>query len=53
LKAKAKTMIARWKWVTSDMLLTRKKKRTTEVKAGIHVLNRMLTPGRPGYVRIS
>jgi hypothetical protein len=27
--------------------------RTTEVKVGVHVLNRMLELGRPSYVRIS
>ena len=27
--------------------------RTTEMKAAVHVLNRLLVPGRPGCVRIS
>jgi Transposase DDE domain len=53
-RAKAETAISRWKRVIGDGLRAHAdRQRTTEVKVGVHVLNRMLELGRPNYVRIS
>lgn len=53
-RAKAETAIARWKRVIGDGLRARQdRQRTTEMKVAVHVLNHMLTLGRPSYVRIS
>ncbi|MFL5285992.1 MAG: IS5 family transposase [Rhodopila sp.] len=53
-RAKAETAISRWKRVIGDALRARKDRpRMTEMKVGVHVLNRMLELGRPSYVRIS
>jgi hypothetical protein len=53
-RAKAETAISRWKRVIGDALRARKdRQRTTEMQAGVHVLNRMLELGCPNYVRIS
>jgi hypothetical protein len=53
-RAKAETAISRWKRVIGDGLRAHKdRQRTTEMKVGVYVLNRMLELGRPSYVRIS
>jgi hypothetical protein len=53
-RAKAETAISRWKRVIGDGLRAHKdRQRTTEIKVGVYVLNRMLELGRPSYVRIS
>jgi hypothetical protein len=53
-RAKAETALSRWKRVIGDGLRAHKdRQRMTEMKIGVHVLNRMLELGRPSYVRIS
>ena len=53
-RAKAETAISRWKRVIGDGLRAHEDRRkTTEMKVGIYVLNHMLKLGRPKYVRIS
>jgi hypothetical protein len=53
-RAKAGTAIGRWKQVIGDGLRSRIDERpTTEVKAAVHALNRMLDLGRPNHVRIA
>lgn len=45
--------IERWKQVIGDGLRSRMdERRVTEVNVAVHALNRMLTLGRPSYVRI-
>jgi len=52
--AKVEAAIGRWKQVIGDGLRSRMdKRRTTEVDVAVHVLNRMLTLGRPSYVCIA
>jgi hypothetical protein len=50
-RAKAETAISGWKRVIGDGLRVRKdRQRTTEMKVGVYVLNRMPELGRPDYV---
>jgi Transposase DDE domain len=52
-RAKVETAIGRWKQVIGDRLRSHiDERRVTEVSVAVHVLNRMLTLGRPNYVRI-
>src|SRR4051812_30810748 len=52
-RAKVEAAIGRWKQVIGDGLRARlDDRRATEVEVAVHVLNRMLTLGRPSYVRI-
>jgi hypothetical protein len=51
---KAETVITRWKRVIGDGLRARTDRHCiTKMTVVVHVLNRMLTFGRPSYVRIS
>src|SRR3954471_16272215 len=53
-RAKVEAAIGRWKQVIGDGLRSRMDdRRATEVDVAVHVLNRMLTLGRPSYVRIA
>jgi hypothetical protein len=46
--------IGRFKQVIGDALRSRTdERRATEMDVAVHVLNRMLEPGRPSYVRIA
>ena len=52
-RAKVEAAIGRWKQVIGDGLRSRADdRRATEAEVAVHVLNRMLTLGRPSYVRI-
>jgi len=52
-RAKVEAAIGRWKQVIGGGLCSRIDEcRVTEVDVAVHVLNRMLTLGRPTYVRI-
>jgi hypothetical protein len=53
-RAKVETSIGRYKQVVGDGLRFRKDdRRATEVGIAVTMLNRMLTLGRPRYVRVS
>jgi transposase len=53
-RSKAEAAVARWKQVIGDGLRSRaEERRTTEVEAAAHALNRMLELGRPSYARIA
>jgi hypothetical protein len=53
-RARAETVIGRFKQVIGDGLRARnERRRTTEVEVAVHALNRMLDVGRPNYVRIA
>jgi hypothetical protein len=53
-RAKVEAAIGRWKQVIGNGLRSRMDdRRATEVDVAVHVLNRMLTLGRPSYVRIA
>ena len=53
-RAKAETAISGWKRMIGDALRAHEgRRRTTKMKVGVYVLNRMLELGGPSYVRIS